>query len=257
MAVVDKHSPQTTNTESTAWLSRKSEASSSEMSTDKIAALDTGNDSDPNGCDMDVECGETPDPNAATSDDMDIDIIAVDGISDETGSVLQDGGEMVKGKITSDEEGDDDGNEDGETEAMQGEYVAKATPAVATAPAEHMAKATPAVATAPAEPKPIRYLKGKQVSEYEWDRNERIKENKIALAALGLDNAGERTFGKRGEKKGKENGRMGHGPSKKQGRNLPSANVEKRELRSLGKAIPNRSVSVIKNDVSLLTCPKC
>ena len=47
-----------------------------------------------------------------------------------------------------------------------------------TAQGEDVAKGQPAGAKVPAKPKPIRYLDGKQVSEYEWERNEQIERNK-------------------------------------------------------------------------------
>jgi hypothetical protein len=303
MAVMNKHSPPAANTESTILSSKTTETSSSDMSTKEITISGTGSSGDTINCDMEFEPAATPDPHTTTPDDMEIDIVAINGISNETGSktrndsqtaevakgevinnkggdedgdkdidadpnatmpdnmdidfvaidgisnktgseIQSDGrrAEVAKGEVINDKDGDEDSDEDTDAEDVQGERVAKSTPAVAKAPVKS---------------KPIRYLNGKRVSEYEWERNQRIEQNKVLLAALELDNAGARLFGKTGDRKTKENRQIGHEPSKKKGKKLPSANVEKRGLLPLGKAIPNRSVSIVINNVSSLTCPKC
>ena len=107
-----------------------------------------------------------------------------------------------------------------------------------------MAGPAPAVAKAPANEMPIRYLDGKRVSEYEWIRSENIKANGKLLQVLELKNAGERIFGERDGKKGKENKENGGEPSAKR-KKIPWANVETRTLRSKAKAVANRCVYAV------------
>jgi hypothetical protein len=171
-------------------------------------------------------------PASGSSDDslrMDVDMDRIGEGSGETGSEIGDEvriAEAVTGERTA--TGEHGSNEKLGTTAGDG-------CGSETAQGEDVAKGQPAGAKVPAKPKPIRYLDGKQVSEYEWERNEQIERNKKALTELGLGDAGEKLFGKKGKRKGKEN----QIAPAKENKRLPWANVEKRALRSSGKAVPD------------------
>lgn len=107
-----------------------------------------------------------------------------------------------------------------------------------------MAKEAQAVVMAPAKPKPIRYLDGKRVSEYEWERSEKIKENGQLLTKLGLNDTGKQLFGKKQDKEGKENRRIEDRPLKTKRK---MAGAGQRKLRSSAMAVPNTSVSIVIN----------
>jgi hypothetical protein len=153
---------------------------------------------------------------------MDTDTIPNDGESNETAAANHNNGQS-SGAVTGGVAGEDS-DENGDDIAMQGEHMAKPEPVIA-----------------PANRRPVYYLGGKRVSEYEWIRAENIKNNEKLLEALELKNAGEQLFKKRGGK-GKENQPNGGDPSKKrkERKQLPWANMEKRTLRSMGKAVPDR-----------------
>lgn len=195
---------------------------------DTDTALDT---SGANGDGMDVDV-DTPDPSDQDmgvaivpfdgdppepgNQNMDVDIVPSDGESNMMGSLLQSDGENGEGTPSSVAQVTGGG---GDVVVEQSTQVAK-----------EMANA-----------KPVRYLDGKRVSEYEWERSKTIEQNKVVLVQLGLENAGRRIFGKEATK-GKENRKIDE-PSKKRGRKTPSTNVDKRTLRS--SAVPNTSVSFV------------
>ena len=156
-------------------------------------------------------------PNAGTSNETETAIHR----NDQTSEVVTSG--------VADENSDDNAGGNGDDVAMRSEHVAGPAPAVAKAPANEM---------------PIRYLDGKRVSEYEWIRSENIKANGKLLQVLELKNAGERIFGERDGKKGKENKENGGEPSAKR-KKIPLANVGTRTLRSKAKAMANRCVYAV------------
>ena len=187
------------------------------------------------------------DPPQSSGQDMDIDIVPYDvsngtGDSNQNDDVSSGAGALIQNDV-SNEAGDSihDGrnlevavgmiaHENGDTIATQGENVAKEAQVVVMAPAK---------------PKPIRYLDGKQVSEYEWERSETIKENGQLLTKLGLNDTGKQLFRKKG-KEGKENRGIENRPLKTKTKKV-WAGAGQRKLRSSAKAVPNTSVSIIIN----------
>ena len=191
------------------------------------------------------------DPPQSSGQDMDIDIVPYDvsngtGDSNQNDDVSSGAGALIQNDV-SNEAGDsihdgrnlevavgmiaqEDGDKNGNTIATQGENVAKEAQVVVMAPTK---------------PKPIRYLDGKQVSEYEWERSETIKENGQLLTKLGLNDTGKQLFGKKG-KEGKENRGIENRPLKTKTKKV-WVGAGQRKLRSSVKAVPNTSVSIIIN----------
>jgi hypothetical protein len=86
---------------------------------------------------------------------------------------------------------------------------------------------TPKVAKAPVISMPLIYLDGKCVSEHEWERSKRIKQNKEVLARLELNNVRKQLFGNEVETKGKENKKMVNKPPKGKGQKVPLVKSQK------------------------------
>jgi hypothetical protein len=171
------------------------------------------------------------------------------GVTDDIAAMDIDIGPIGSGSNTTSETLDDGDN----TTATQSKRVAADTSDTtgSKVPGEHVSNAAPKVPEAPA-----RYIDGEKVSEYEWERMERIRRNNVVLAALELDNSADRLFGKK-RRKGKENKRDAPSKSSAKAKKVPWANVEKPTLRSLKKGVPNTYVSVAAVFAPALTRPKC
>jgi hypothetical protein len=169
------------------------------------------------------------DPPQSSGQDMDIDIIPFDDVSNGAGDSIQNDGRNFD--VAADTIAHADGDKNSDTVAAQD---------------EHVAKEAQAVVMAPAKPKPIRYLDGKRVSEYEWERSEKIKENSQLLVKLGLNDTGKQLFGKKQGTEGKENRGIEDRPLKTK-RKKTWAGAGQRKLRSSEKAVPNTSVSIVIN----------
>jgi hypothetical protein len=166
----------------------------------------------------------------SSSQDMDIDTVPFDDVSNRAGNSIQNlNGQNFE--AASDTIAQEDKGENSDTVATQG---------------EHVVKEAQAVVMTPAKPTPIRYLDGKRVSEYEWERSEKIKENSQLLTKLGLNDTGKQLFGKKQGKKGKENRGIEDRPLKPKRQNT-RAGAGQRKLRSSAKVVPNTSVSIVIN----------
>ena len=237
---------------------------------DDFALVARGGGGDTIGVGMPVDL---PEPETQP---MDIDTVPNAGTSNETGTAIhkhnQTSGVATSG--VAGENSDENAGGNGDDVARRSEHVVKPAPTVANSDknssrnddgvamrSEHVVEPAPAVTNsdenagrngddvmrapavvkAPANKMPIRYLNGKRVSEYEWNRSENIKANDKLLQALELKNARGRIFGERDGKKGKEN-KDNRGERSVKRKKIPLANVGVQTLRSTGKAVTNRCV---------------
>jgi hypothetical protein len=189
-------------------------------------------------------------PAVANSDDN------AGGNGDDVAMRSEHGVELAPAVANSDENASGNGDD----VAMRSEHMVQLAPAVANSDenaggnGNDIAMRAPAVVKAPANKRPIRYLDGVRVSEYEWNRSENIKANDKLLQALELKNAGGRIFGKQDGKKGKENKDNGGEPSAKC-KKIPLANTGTRTLRSIGKAVTNRCVYMVVDGYFIADSP--